>query len=381
MEYSGMQDMACLIKTDRVSYRYHDRVPALEEVSLSIGEGELVAVIGSNGSGKSTLLQILGGLIHPSEGSVFFGDREVSERTLRDRGFLKSFRERVGYVFQDSDIQLFCPTVLDELLYGPVQLGIPEKDALARAEEVMDMLQIANLRERPSYMLSGGEKKRVAIASVLTMNPDVLLFDEPTNGLDPRTQCFLVELLLALHDAGKTIVIATHDLSLVDELHARVAVLSEDHRIVATGDAHDILRDDKLLLTVNLIHEHIHFHGTSSHRHLHSHYRLHQHQADGPSAEILSDRELLEENHLELPLSVQKRTINKKGGSMNDIEKLRYLIEHWSEHNLEHAKIYQEWAGRAGDMGKKKLAETLNQIADRTVQMDEFFKEAHQLCQ
>ncbi len=272
--------MSDLIRTDHVSYRYHGRVPALDDVSLSIRAGELFAVIGSNGSGKSTLLQIMSGVIHPSEGNVYFAEKEVSEQALRDRSFLRFFRERVGYVFQDSDVQLFCPTVLDELLYGPAQLDISEKEALARAEEVMEMLQIAQLRDRPSYMLSGGEKKRVAIGSVLTMNPDVMLFDEPTNGLDPRTECFLVELILALNNAGKTIVIATHDLSLVDELHARVAVLSEDHRIAATGDACDILRDNRLLLEVNLIHEHVHLHGPSSHSHIHSHYLFHRHKND-----------------------------------------------------------------------------------------------------
>jgi cobalt/nickel transport system ATP-binding protein len=272
--------MEDIIRLDKVSYRYYDRVPAITDISLSVRKGEIFAVIGSNGSGKSTLLQIMSGLIHPSQGAVFFGDREVSERTLREKDFLKFFRERVGYVFQDSDVQLFCPTVLDELIYGPLQLDIAEKDAFMRAEEVLSMLQIAHLRDRPSYMLSGGEKKRVAIASVLTMNPEVLLFDEPTNGLDPRTQCFLVELLLALHEAGKTIVVATHDLSVVDELHARVTVLSEDHRIAATGNAYDILRDDQLLLKVNLVHEHVHFHGPSSHSHLHSHYLFHRHQND-----------------------------------------------------------------------------------------------------
>jgi cobalt/nickel transport system ATP-binding protein len=126
-------------------------------------------------------------------------------------------------------------------------------------------------------MLSGGEKKRVAIGSVLTMNPDVLLFDEPTNGLDPRTQCFLVELLFELNEAGKTIVIATHGLSLVDELHCRVAVLSEDHRIEKIGNPDNILSDGELLLRVNLIHEHMHCHGDTAHRHLHSHYFFHKH--------------------------------------------------------------------------------------------------------
>jgi cobalt/nickel transport system ATP-binding protein len=126
-------------------------------------------------------------------------------------------------------------------------------------------------------MLSGGEKKRVAIGSVLSMNPEMLLLDEPTNGLDPRTQCFLVELMLALNEAGKTLVIATHDLSLIDELHARVALLSEEHRVEKIGSSEEILQDEELLLRVNLIHEHIHYHGLSAHKHRHSHFLFHKH--------------------------------------------------------------------------------------------------------
>jgi cobalt/nickel transport system ATP-binding protein len=275
-----------ILRVEKVSYRYYDRIPALIDVSLSIGSGECFAIIGANGSGKSTLLQIMGGLIYPSgpsgasgspEGAVFFKGNEVSEKTLHSEDFLRHFRGSVGFVFQDSDVQLFCPTVLDEVLYGPLQLNMNETEALDRAYEVMKMLNIEGLKDRPSYMLSGGEKKRVAIASVLTMNPEVLLFDEPTNGLDPRTQCFLMELFVALNEAGKTIVIATHDLSLVGELHAKVAVLSEGHSIERTGSSDDILRDQALLLKVNLIHEHIHFHGKTAHTHLHSHYLFHQH--------------------------------------------------------------------------------------------------------
>jgi cobalt/nickel transport system ATP-binding protein len=126
-------------------------------------------------------------------------------------------------------------------------------------------------------MLSGGEKKKVAIGSALTMNPEVLLFDEPTNGLDPRTQVFLFELLFELNEAGKTVVIATHDLSLVSELGGRVAVLSEDHRMEKAGSADEILGDQDLLLRVNLIHEHVHAHGKMKHAHLHSHYLVHRH--------------------------------------------------------------------------------------------------------
>ncbi len=269
-----------MISLEHVSYSYHDKICALSNITLGIGEGERFAMIGANGSGKTTLLQIMDGLIHPSEGKVFFRGNEVSEETLRDKGFQRFFRERVGYVFQDSDVQLFCPTVLDELLYGPLQLDIGEKEALDRAFEIMRMLQIEHLRERPSYMLSGGEKKKVAIGSVLTMNPEVLLLDEPTNGLDPKTQCFLVELMFALNEAGKTLVIATHDLSLVDELQATVAVLSEEHRVETIGRVNDILKDEALLLKVNLIHEHIHRHGELAHKHIHSHYLFHRHGRD-----------------------------------------------------------------------------------------------------
>lgn len=269
--------MENLMRLEKVSYSYYDKIPALSDVSLEVKEGDHVAIVGANGSGKSTLLQILGGLIYPVTGRFFFGETEVSERSLRDRGFLRLFRGSVGYVFQDSDVQLFCPTGLDELLYGPLQLQISEEEGMKRALEVMQMLNIEHLKDRPSYMLSGGEKKKVAIGSVLTMNPEILLFDEPTNGLDPRTQVFLVELMLALNESGKTIVLATHDLGLVAELGARVVVLSEDHRIEKMGSADEILGDQDLLLRVNLIHEHVHLHGKTKHAHLHSHYLFHKH--------------------------------------------------------------------------------------------------------
>lgn len=266
-----------IITIENVSYSYYGKIPALLDITVAIKEGERFAFIGANGSGKSTLLKIMNGLLYPQSGRVFFRGREVSEKTLKDKRFLRTFRSAVGFIFQDPDVQLFCPTVFDELLYGPLQLGIDEKEAIERAYQVMKMLNIENLKDRPSYMLSGGEKKRVSIGSVLTMNPDIILFDEPTNGLDPRTQCFLVELLFALNEAGKTIVIATHDLSLVDELHSRVAVLSEEHRIERIGSAEDILKDEELLLRVNLIHEHMHCHGPFAHRHVHSHFLFHRH--------------------------------------------------------------------------------------------------------
>jgi len=266
-----------IFELEHVSFTYYQRFPALTDVSFSIQPGERFAVIGSNGSGKSTLLQLLAGLTHPQEGKVLFDGKEISGKSLKTEDFRRSFRSRVGFIFQDSDVQLFCPTVFDELLFGPMQLGLAEKEAVARAEEILAMLQIGSLRDRPPHMLSGGEKKRVALGCVLTMNPDILLFDEPTNGLDPRTQVFLLELMLALNEAGKTIIIATHDLGLVGEIQARVAALSEDHRIERIGDAHDILGDEELLLRMNLVHEHFHIHDGKKHSHIHSHYLFHKH--------------------------------------------------------------------------------------------------------
>jgi cobalt/nickel transport system ATP-binding protein len=268
-----------ILSLEKVSYNYLNTICALSDINLGIRKGERFAIIGANGTGKTTLLQMMNGLIHPSSGKLFFKGHEISQQTLKDKEFLKYFRERVGFVFQDSDVQLFCPTVLDELLYGPLQLDIDEKEAMDRAFEVMRMLNLENVKDRPSYMLSGGEKKKVAIGSILTMNPEVLLLDEPTNGLDPKTQCFLVELMFALNEAGKTLVIATHDLSLVDELQTRVAVLSEEHRIEKVGEVNEILRDQDLLLRVNLIHEHMHQHGEIVHKHIHSHYLFHRHSS------------------------------------------------------------------------------------------------------
>jgi cobalt/nickel transport system ATP-binding protein len=272
--------MQHIIEVAGITYRYHGKIPALSNVTLAVNEGELFAVIGSNGSGKSTLLHVIDGLIPPSSGTIRFKGEEVSQESLADQRFLKSFRSQVGYIFQDSDAQLFCPTVLDELMFGPLQLAIGNGEIESRIEQVMGMLEINDLRDRPPYMLSAGEKKRVALGAVLTMNPEVLLLDEPTNALDPRTQCALIELVIALNKAGKTIIIATHDLSLVSELGCRVAVLSEEHTIEATGPADEILRNQELLLRVNLIHEHMHFHGSTYHRHVHSHYLLHKHEEE-----------------------------------------------------------------------------------------------------
>jgi cobalt/nickel transport system ATP-binding protein len=266
-----------IISLKNIDYSYYGRIPALKNVNLSIKKGEMFSVIGLNGSGKSTLLHIINALIFPDKGEVLFGGDPVTEKSIKDKTFGMQFRQRMSYIFQNPDIQLFCPTVFDELLFGPLQLNLSPETAVARAEQTLLYLGIEYLKERPVYMLSGGEKKRVAIGSVLTMNPDVLLVDEPLSSLDPKTQTFFIELLLELNHAGKTIIFTTHQLDLIEHLQPRVAVLSDEHTIRKTGSASEILGDEELLISVNLIHEHIHKHGKEEHKHYHSHYVFHKH--------------------------------------------------------------------------------------------------------
>lgn len=266
-----------IISLRNISYSYYGKIPALKNIDLSIKKGEIFSVIGLNGCGKTTLLHIINALVFPDSGDLLFDGKAVTEKSLKEKNAGIEFRRKMGYIFQNSDMQLFCPTVLDELLFGPLQVNIPEETARERAEQTLSYLGIENLKERPVYMLSGGEKKKVAIASVLTMNPEVLLVDEPLSGLDPRTQTFFIEILSELNRAGKTVIFTTHHLDLIDHLQPRVAVLSDDHTIRKTGTASEILNDEELLISVNLIHEHVHKHGNEEHKHYHSHYVFHKH--------------------------------------------------------------------------------------------------------
>ncbi len=240
-----------------------------------------MALLGANGCGKSTLLKILDGLLFPDEGTYRAFDEPVTEDNLEDEQFSMGFRSRVGFIFQNSDAQVFSPTVREDIAFGPLQLGWPREKVGRRIDDVLSMLEIVDLADRAPFQLSGGEKKRVAIASVLVMNPQVLLFDEPTAALDPRTQAWLVELILELNRAGKTIVMATHDLDILDTVADRCVVFSEDHRIAGEGTPVDVLADRELLLRVNLIHDHTHVHrlGSSDARHEHEHDPSHHARA------------------------------------------------------------------------------------------------------
>jgi len=250
-------------------------VSALAGIDLVIERGQHVAIVGANGSGKSTLLKMLDGLVFPTSGSITADGHPLSEDALEDPSFRRIFRSRVGFVFQDADVQLFCNTVFDELAFGPLQLELEPDEVRARVAEVAAALRIDRLLDRAPYLLSGGEKKRVAIGSVLTMRPQVLLMDEPTNALDPRSQVWLLGVLDEWKHAGRTVVIATHDLSAASESCDRMIVLSEEHTVVADGTPEEVLAQRDLLLAVNLIHEHAHRHGDEQHVHAHAHSHDH----------------------------------------------------------------------------------------------------------
>jgi cobalt/nickel transport system ATP-binding protein len=264
-----------------ISYSYVGKIDALKDISLKINRGEQVSIIGTNGSGKSTLLAILNGLIYPTSGDFYAFDNQITEDVfdaIKDNEFRSYFRTKVGFVFQNSDIQLFSPTVYEEVAFGPLQLGATADEVRHRVDDVLEIMGITKLKDRSPHTLSGGEKKKVCIATVLVNNPDVLLLDEPTAGLDPRTQLWLVELLQELGRSGKTVITATHDLETIEQISKRAIVMGEDHGVKVDGDTVKVLDDMQLLLSVNLIHEHMHIHGKTVHEHLHAHGKEHAHQ-------------------------------------------------------------------------------------------------------
>ncbi|MEP7358545.1 MAG: ABC transporter ATP-binding protein [Anaerolineales bacterium] len=268
-----------IFEVDDACFAYDGKQPALEGVSLTVKAGERIAVLGSNGSGKSTLLKLLDGLYFATSGRVSAFGQVLSEAAFADEAFNFAFRRRVGLVFQDTDVQLFSPSVWDEVAFAPLQMDLAREDVLGRVEGALKALRIEKLRDRAPHRLSGGEKRRVALASVLSLNPEVWLLDEPTTGLDPQSQSWLVDFIIEQGKLGRTVITATHDLSIVDAIADTVFVFNETHRLVARGAPHEILSNHDLLIACNLIHEHRHRHEGEheEHKHAHLHVPLHEH--------------------------------------------------------------------------------------------------------
>lgn len=269
-----MNDMIFELRGAR--YSYSQKFPALCGIDLKVERGTKAAVIGANGTGKSTLLSLLDALVFPDEGAVLAFGRELKESDFDSDEFSGVFRRKVGFVFQNPDIQLFCPTVREDILFGPLQLGVSAAEAQKRLERVCADLGLEGLLERSPHQLSIGEKKKVAIASVLAIEPEVLLLDEPTAGLDPQTTRHIIDIILAENEAGRTILTATHDLHIVPEIADIVHVFGVEKRIVRSGPAEEVLGDEAFLQGHNLVHIHRHKHKGVMHSHPHTHLDHHE---------------------------------------------------------------------------------------------------------
>jgi cobalt/nickel transport system ATP-binding protein len=261
--------LAPLFDLRNVIFRYDQTVTALDGLTMQIEPGERIALLGANGSGKSTLLHLLDALYFAESGVVLYEGEPLKEARFRDPNFQLAFRRRVGLVFQNPDVQLFNPTVFDELAFGPLQLRWTQHEILRRVADALNLMGIAHLKDRQPHHLSGGEKKRVAIASVLVTNPEVLLLDEPTGGLDPTSQSQIIDLL-SRDENARTVITATQDLDILEDIAERCYVL-QDGRVVAAGTPPEILSDLSLLQRTNLVHAHRHRHGGIVHSHAHRH--------------------------------------------------------------------------------------------------------------
>ncbi len=261
-----------------ITYRYN-KVVALDGLSLSVAAGERVVLLGANGSGKSTLLRILDGLAFPEKGSVEFCGEPLTEDRLQSPEIAHAFRRRVGLVFQNPDVQLFSPTVFDEVAFGPLQLEWPREKVRCKVEEILEVMKVAHLKDRSPHQLSTGEKKRVMLASVLVLDPEVLLLDEPTAALDPKSASQMIDFLVGLRGGPKTVMTSTHDLDIVEDIADRCFVF-QTGRVVAAGTPAEILSQTTLLEETSLVHAHRHVHAggeVHTHPHIHPHIHTHKH--------------------------------------------------------------------------------------------------------
>lgn len=223
--------MTPIINLSHISYNYEE-VSALNDISLEIYAGELIFFTGPNGCGKSTLFNLLNGLIFPTKGEYYFDNKKIDKNTLQDNIFAKNFHKRIGYIFQNPDVQLFNATVYDEIAFGPRQMNLDEEIIHQRVNELLIYLNIQHLQDRPPYHLSGGEQKKVALAAILALNPDVLMIDEPLNGLDNKTRQWFKDFLIDFIKANKTILISTHEQELLSLPHSHIIKFNDEHTIL-----------------------------------------------------------------------------------------------------------------------------------------------------
>lgn len=270
------------IQVENVQFTYPDGREVLKGISCTINKGEKVALIGPNGAGKSTFMSLLNGVSLVKQGKVSISGLEVRKDNL------KQIRRKIGIVFQDPDDQLFCPTVYDDVAFGPLNLGLPRGDIQQRVDEALETVGLKGYEQRSSFHLSFGERKRLALATVLSYQPDILVFDEPSTNMDPLNRRKLIDWL---KKSDKTVLLCTHDLDIALDVCDRCLVLSGGHFV-----------------------------------------------ADGPASKILYDRELLEANHLELPLALMTHELlhEKLSTGQMDAEHKRIIASFLHAHRHAH---------------------------------------------
>lgn len=255
-----------MIRVDGVTFAYRGAGTVLDDVTFTVERGEKLVLLGSNGCGKTTLLRVLDGLIFPTAGRVEYDGIEVTRRALERGPLADRFRREVVLLFQNPEAMIFNPTVYDEIAFGLRRGGADGVDATTR--RWADTFGLTRHLDRPAFELSRGEIQKVCLAALLALEPRVLLLDEPTASLDPRSTGRLIDFLQEL---DQTVVVTTHNLSMAHELGDRTLVLSEDHRVIFDGAVKDLTADTDRLIAANLVHVHRHTHGDVEHRHYHTH--------------------------------------------------------------------------------------------------------------
>ena len=236
-----------VIETKDITYEYPDGTKALDKVNFNVDDGKIVALLGPNGAGKSTLFLHFNGILSPSTGSVII-EGDTVKYNKKD---LMQIRQKVGIVFQNPDDQLFAPTVLEDVAFGPMNMGLDKKEVEVRVKEALLRVGMEGFEKKPPHHLSGGQKKRVAIAGILAMKPKIMVLDEPTSGLDPKGASQILRLLYKLNSEGITIVISTHDVDLVPLYASKVYIISEGS-IIKEGTAPEVFEDVKTIRGANL---------------------------------------------------------------------------------------------------------------------------------
>jgi cobalt/nickel transport system ATP-binding protein len=237
-----------LFKIENLTHEYSDGTFALDNVSLSFDKAERIALLGTNGSGKTTLLNHLNGILKPTSGRIHFDGNPLKY----DAKSLLQLRKRVGFVFQDPNDQLFAPTVKQDVAFGPLNIGHPSEQVKKVVDEALETVGMLDFKEKPPHFLSLGQKKRVALAGVLAMEPEVIIMDEPTSNLDPRATSDILHLLLRLNkEKGITLLLATHDVDMVPLFANKLYILSKG-KLVSEGAPKDLFSDAELIRRVNL---------------------------------------------------------------------------------------------------------------------------------